>query len=330
MEVCARTSAPRHRLVGDPSTLLMTLCCALALSIHMAPARAVEACRGEAPIVTQGSVERAALSEAEVLAMRVARSADITEEGTPVLPHGGAGLAAELARVLGAVRAAYPEMEAVTVRAPWEPGALILSLEPELFEAVSRGLPAPGASASLCTADEELDALNAAVGLVAVQPFSFDSSVVVRFDPQRDILRAMLDYLRLDGVRRAAPNFILGDGPDIDARWVDGTWYLVFREASGDCPAGCIFSELHLFTERDAAVERFSARRPKPLAPFARILLEQRMGAPPGSAVAARSEPLSARRSAYAPSPRGAVASRLVTWMLSRTSRQGSRDSPRA
>ena len=55
-----------------------------------------------------------------------------------------------------------------------------------------------------------------------------------------------------------------------------------------------------------------------------------RMGAPPGIAVAARSEPLSARRSAYAPSPRGAVASRLVTWMLSRTSRQGSRDIHRA
>ena len=62
MKACAHTSAPRHRLVGDPSTLLMTLCCALALSIHMAPARAVEACRGEAPIVTQGRVERAALN----------------------------------------------------------------------------------------------------------------------------------------------------------------------------------------------------------------------------------------------------------------------------
>ena len=115
-------------------------------------------------MVTHGSVERSALSEAEVLAAHVLRSADTKSEGVPDLPDGGVGLAAELERVLGAVRAAFPEMEEVTVRAPWEPGALILELEPALFESVSSALAAPGASAPLCTAEKDFDALNAAVG----------------------------------------------------------------------------------------------------------------------------------------------------------------------
>ena len=240
----------------------------------------VRASVSEAPMVMHGSVERSALSEAEVLAAHVLRSADTTPEGMADLPDGGVGLAAELERVLGAVRAAFPEMGEVTVRAPWEPGALILKLEPALFEAVSSALAAPGASAPLCTAVKDFDALNAAVGLVAVQTFSFASSVVLRFDPQRDVLLSALAYASVDGVRHVEPNFILGDGSDIDARWVDGTWHLVFREASGDCASGCIFTELHFFTERDGAVERLGAERSARSPPFVRILLERQWAAP--------------------------------------------------
>ena len=240
----------------------------------------VRASVSEAPVVTHGSVERSALSEAEVLAAHVLRSADTTPEGVPDLPDGGVGLAAEFERVLGAVRAAFPEMGEVTVRAPWEPGALILKLEPALFEAVSSALAAPGASAPLCTAEKDFDALNAVVGLVAVQAFSFASSVVLRFDPQRDVLLTALEYASVDGVRHVEPNFILGDGSDIDARWIDGTWHLVFREVSGDCPSGCIFTELHFFTERDGAVERLGAERPARSPPFVRILLEREWGSP--------------------------------------------------
>ena len=105
----------------------------------------VRASVSEAPMVTHGSVEQATLGEAEVLAARVLRSADTAPEGVPDLPDGGVGLAAELERVLGAVRAAFPEMEEVTVRVPWEPGALVLEFEPALFDVLSSALAAPGA-----------------------------------------------------------------------------------------------------------------------------------------------------------------------------------------
>ena len=91
------------------------------------------------------------------------------------------------------------------MRAPWEPGALILELEPALFEVLSSALAAPGASAPFCTGEEDFDALNAAVGLMAVQPFLFASTVVLRFDPHRNVLAAARAYASLEGVRDAAP-----------------------------------------------------------------------------------------------------------------------------
>ena len=145
-----------------------------------------------------------------------------------------------------------------------------------MFEAVESGLAAPGASAPFCTADEGFDALNASVGVVAVQTYSFGSSVVVRFDPRRDVELAASAYASLEGVRHVEPNFLLGDGSDIDARWVDGAWYLVFRAAWGDCPSGCLYSELHFSTERSGEVQRVTAKRAEHWAPFARILLDRR------------------------------------------------------
>ena len=98
---------------------------------------------------------------------------------------------------------------------------------------------------------------------------------VHRFDPRDNILAAVLAYASADGVRDAEANVILGDGPDSDARWVDGAWHLVFREASGGCPSGCMIFERHFFTERDGVAERLGAERSARLAPFARILLER-------------------------------------------------------
>ena len=60
-------------------------------------------------------------------------------------------------------------------------------------------------------------------------------------------------------VARAAASGVLialGDGSDIEAAWVDSAWYLVFREAWGDCPSGCLYWALHYFIECEGEVER--------------------------------------------------------------------------
>ena len=234
-------------------------CCALALlGAVSAPASGAQGCGGEAPLVAHGDGERARLTDSSILAARVARRAE--KEGT-ALARTGTSLGAQLARVLAAVRAVWPEMEEVTSRSPWEPGTLVVALEPALFAAVSNALPARGERAALCTGHAGLDRLNAALGLRAVQPFDFMSAVLLHFDPQRDVEHAAFAYAGLEGENFAEPNFALGDGSDIEAAWVDGMWYLVFRQAWGDCPSGCLYSELHFFAERDGEVERIARDR---------------------------------------------------------------------
>ena len=44
-------------------------------------------------------------------------------------------------------------------------------------------------------------------------------------------------YAGLDGISYAEPDTHAGDGPDLEAARVDGDWYLIFRNAWGDCPS---------------------------------------------------------------------------------------------
>ena len=255
--------------------------CTLALLGALAlPARATHACGADAPLVAHGDVERVSLTDSAVLAARVARRAE--EEGAALPPTGGR-LGAELARALAAVRAASPKMAEVRARSPFEPGTLIVALEPALFDAVSNALPAPGERAALCTGHAGFDRLNAALDLRAVMPFDFISAILVRFDPLRDVERAALSYAGIEGVTHVEPNFALGDGPDIEVAWVDGTWYLVFREAWGDCPSGCLYSALHYFIEREGEVERVAHKRAAEIATFARLVGERRWNHRPES-----------------------------------------------
>ena len=154
-------------------------------------------------------------------------------------------------------------MAEVNARPRWEPGTLILSLEPSLFEAVSVSLPEEGISAPFCTGHPEFDALNAAVGLrgVEVLPFEYTRVIVIRFDPRERIYSAGASYEKIEGVVYAEPNFVSGDGSDIEVLWSEGKWYAVFRRAWGDCPSGCIFSELYFFIEHEGKVERIDPER---------------------------------------------------------------------
>ena len=220
----------------SPLRLQSAACgCALALLGALSlPASGAQRCGADAPLVAHGDVERVRLTDSAILAARVTRRAE--EEGAPP-PRTGGSLGAELARALAAVRAAWPEMAQLRARSPFEPGTLIVALEPALFAEVSSALPAHGERAALCTGHAGLDRLNAALGLRAVVPFDFMSAILVRFDPLRDVERAALAYAGLEGVTHVEPNFAHGDGSDIDAAWVDGAWHLVFLKAWGDCPS---------------------------------------------------------------------------------------------
>ena len=255
--------------------MLVTACFA---GLPVPPAAVIPAdpCGGKAPVVTRGSLERTSETDPVILARRVILRSDYeTESGIPDFP--GYSLIDDIARVLGLIRVVSPEMVEVSARLKWEPGTLILGLEPSLFEAVSVGLPEERISGPFCTGHPEFDALNAAVGLrgVEILPFEYALAIVIRFHPRECVHSATISYHGIEGIIYASPEFILGDDSDIEVLWSDGKWYAVFRRAWGDCPSGCIFSELHFFVEHEGDVKRIDPERAAEIEGFARILAER-------------------------------------------------------
>ena len=254
--------------------LMLVTACSAGSPVSVVPPRA---CGDGAPVVTRGNPGRSGETELSILARRaVAWSGSETGPEIPDSP--GYSLTDDIARVLGLIRAGWPEMAGVNARPRWRAGTLILHLEPFLFEAVSAGLPEEGASAPLCTGHPEFDALNAAVGLLSVEILSsgYARAVVVGFDPNEGVRSASVSYGEIEGVISADRDFMVGGGSDIEMLRSGGGWYAVFRRAWGDCPSGCIFSELHFFVEREGEIERIDPESAAGIEEFARVLAERR------------------------------------------------------
>ena len=148
-------------------------------------------------------------------------------------------------------------MTDVTARVTYATGELILGLEPWLFETVTSLLEDGGERIELRTGHAEFDSLNARLGLSAVvQIFRFSETVVFYFNEYLNVAPAARAYASLEGIEYAEPNAYVGDGDDIDAVESEGRWYVVFRRAWGDCPAGCINEVLDFFIVEGGDVER--------------------------------------------------------------------------
>lgn len=90
-----------------------------------------------------------------------------------------------------------------------------------------------------------------------------------------NVFQASLLYSALDGIDHAQPDMLLGDGPDIEASKAGGTWYVVFRRAWGDCPAGCLHQEFRFFTVSDGRVDQLAPARAADTDAFAALLAER-------------------------------------------------------
>ena len=167
------------------------------------------------------------------------------------------GLERELADALLLVRAAYPEVAGIHARERYRPSMLILGLEPPLLRRVQGMFNHAGEVATLRTGAPELDALNAKLGLRGARSMG-SLGVIYCFGPELNVVTAAAAYSRLGGVSYAEPDALLGDGPDLEAARVNGDWYLVFRNAWGDCPAGCINEQFFFFVITDGNVARDS------------------------------------------------------------------------
>ena len=180
----------------------------------------------------------------------------------------------EIKRVLALIRRAYPAMAEVSAREQNEPGKVTLRLEGELRDAVFGAWNDDNESAPPTTAQAGFDALNELLGLRAVQTYTSLDSVALFVDERVNMLMAIVEYSAIDGVAYAYPDLPVGDGPDIEAERVDGTWHFVFRKAWGDCPSGCIHSELSFFTVADGEVTRIDSAQARSLDAFASLIAD--------------------------------------------------------
>ena len=240
---------------------VLAACCALVLagcsdSIDPgAPDEAAASSEATAPVVVLSDAwEPPTLTEAAILADRLLRRED---DSLLLDAAQRRELADEITAVLSRIRQAYPAVTDVTARATYATGELILALEPWLFEVVSSLLDDSTGSVELRTGHAEFDLLNARLGLsVVVRIFQFSGTVVFYFNEYLNVAAAAPAYAALEGIEYAEPNAYVGDGSDVDAVESEGRWYVVFRRAWGDCPAGCINETLDFFIVSGDGIER--------------------------------------------------------------------------
>lgn len=237
----------------------------------LADTPALAQCQDDAPTVLHGSLPLSPEPESLVLLRHaVTGSHDLNARAGA----DRAALIASLDRILGRIRTAWPDMSAVTARPLWQPGRLILHSHPSLGGRVLRELGERGALAPFCTGHAGFDALSRAVGLRAIATFShLPDMFVMDFDSDLDVPGVAAQYESLDGVITASPDAPTGDSPGIQVSRSNGERFLVFREAWGDCPSGCMYSELHFFVADERRVARIHHEKASRMEGFSDILM---------------------------------------------------------
>ena len=214
----------------------------------------------------------AADAEAQFLADRILRREGggllLGDERQRALGH-------DVKQALSLIRRAYPAMTEVRVREEYRPGRIILGLEGELKDTVVGMWNDENALAPPPTGHAAFDALNAKLGLKAAETLRHGGYAFLDVDERVDVIEAAFAYFMIDGVDYARPEWAVGGSPDVDAAKVQGIWHFVFRNAWGDCPAGCIHSELSFFIVASGEVQRVGRAEARSMDPFATLLADR-------------------------------------------------------
>ena len=178
-------------------------------------------------------------------------------------------LVGEIESVLSLLRAAYPPMNEIHAEEDVTPGMLKIYLERDFYEIVKEMLQDKQGAFRFETGNADFDALNAKLGVQEVRwegdiarAFSF------YFDPRLNLRVASEAYSMVEGVRRVSTNNPVGISTDIKAFKQGETWYVIFWNGWGDCPAGCPHHELFCFTVTGTGVEMIPTAQAQTMPPF--------------------------------------------------------------
>ncbi|MBI2913506.1 MAG: hypothetical protein HYY03_06260 [Chloroflexi bacterium] len=168
-------------------------------------------------------------------------------------------LAGEIDEALRIIKTAYPGVPDVGARWNYVPGAMTLGLDLTFAETLDPAMWDNDFWPPISFGREDLDSLNPRLGLRALlYPWRYSSAWIgLCLDNFVNIPAAVRAYRSIPVVQYADPVWLPGDSPDIAVRKVGETWYVVFRDAFGDCPAGCIGQRLYYFTEQDGEARQF-------------------------------------------------------------------------
>ena len=157
------------------------------------------------------------------------------------------GLVAEAEGVLSRIRAEYPSLSEIHTIPEYALGQVIIGTTESLAADISRAMGGQRSAGPIVSGHVALDQLNRDLRFTGLTSNLVLRSFLICIDRLTDIESAAEAYNRLDGVLYAEPNFYGGDGSDIAVERQEDTWYVVFREGLGDCPAGCTDQNLYFF-----------------------------------------------------------------------------------
>ena len=138
-----------------------------------------------------------------------------------------------LLRDLGAIRSVYGDsierVNQIRFRAPWGVSQTIVGFDEETYPLVEAG------------DYHAWDGLNQTYQLSRTKTSTFGRSVLLRLEGLLHPERLSDSYAALPGVTYAVPNGVAGDASNIIPSIGTGGITYIFRDAWGDCPAGCIY-----------------------------------------------------------------------------------------
>ena len=192
----------------------------------------------KAPVVTIGDCSSENHSEAGIL---VAQSG--ADEG-------------KIVEVLSRIRAEYPKTREIVATWTHVPGALLVELKPELNEKITEILNSEDFPIVLDTGYQEFDSLNSRNRLFVIEHYDRFSTVVLCFKDKRLDMHSLRHiYSMLDEVEYVELIWRVGDpGSGIGLTAESDLFFVIFRNARGDCPSGCIFEEFLYFIVDDDMV----------------------------------------------------------------------------
>jgi len=165
-------------------------------------------------------------------------------------------LAVDIDAALTAVRSELDTLAGIHAFPDYIPDELLLSS--------SASWTQPWREGNLMTGNEAIDSLTVTYQATAVEPGGRDAFTLTYAQALKMSLLADV-YEAVPGVVYAEPNYIDGDGNDIDAFRKDGVWHVAFSLGFGDCPAGCMYRYYWYVTVRPDLIVEPVDERPRDL-----------------------------------------------------------------